>query len=73
MKEMIKTMMLWILTVVIAAAIGFAVGCNKGVEKYEAKWGITTSDNVNYNISVERSETFQVDGIEKSIDTTYIK
>lgn len=73
MKEMMKTMVLWILTIAIAAGVGFAYGSVKGVEKYEAKWGITTSDNVNYTINVERNETFKVDDVEKNIDTTYIK
>lgn len=73
MKELFKTMMLWILTIAIAAAIGFAVGTVKGVEKYEQKWGISTSDKVNYTINVEREENFAVDGVEKSINTTYIK
>lgn len=73
MKEVAKTMVLWILTIVITAAIAFIAGMYKGVERYETKWGLSTTDDLHYNISVERNETLNMDGVEKSITTDYIK
>lgn len=73
MKEIAKTMVLWILTIIITAAIAFVAGMYKGVERFQTKWGIQTSDNLNYTINVERSENFVMDEVEKTIETTYIK